>query len=143
MLCNYIYPQGIVTSNTTSSFVFFLIVRFALTEPGDAHAFRAPSPVRPRPPLLPLLLLPRQGMRNTRSISECQYDTTNNRFSPNLVIDERLTLRLLPQNVIDSDLCEQYNMVDAAKQRSISDDLDKTPNELSKRLEDIRTRYAF
>ncbi|XP_071549273.1 splicing factor 3B subunit 3 [Panulirus ornatus] len=47
------------------------------------------------------------------------------------------------KNVIDGDLCEQFNMVDPAKQRSISEDLDKTPNELSKRLEDIRTRYAF
>ncbi|KAB7499912.1 Splicing factor 3B subunit 3, partial [Armadillidium nasatum] len=47
------------------------------------------------------------------------------------------------KNVIDGDLCEQFNMVDAAKQKSISEDLDKTPNELSKRLEDIRTRYAF
>lgn len=47
------------------------------------------------------------------------------------------------QNVIDGDLCEQFNMVDSAKQRSIAEDLDKTPNELSKRLEDIRTRYAF
>lgn len=48
-----------------------------------------------------------------------------------------------PQNVIDGDLCEQFNMVDPGKQRSIAEDLDKTPNELSKRLEDIRTRYAF
>ncbi|KAG0729789.1 Splicing factor 3B subunit 3 [Chionoecetes opilio] len=37
----------------------------------------------------------------------------------------------------------KFNMVDAPKQRSIAEDLDKTPNELSKRLEDIRTRYAF
>lgn len=47
------------------------------------------------------------------------------------------------KNVIDGDLCEQFNMVDSVKQRSIAEDLDKTPNELSKRLEDIRTRYAF
>ncbi|KAK7070838.1 Splicing factor 3B subunit 3 [Halocaridina rubra] len=47
------------------------------------------------------------------------------------------------KNVIDGDLCEQFNMVDAGKQRSIAEELDKTPNELSKRLEDIRTRYAF
>lgn len=50
---------------------------------------------------------------------------------------------IFQQNVIDGDLCEQFNMVDPGKQRSISEDLDKTPNELSKRLEDIRTRYAF
>ena len=47
------------------------------------------------------------------------------------------------KNVIDGDLCEQFNMVDAGKQRGIAEDLDKTPNELSKKLEDIRTKYAF
>jgi len=40
-------------------------------------------------------------------------------------------------------LCEQYNSIDIAKQKSIAADLDKTPAEVSKRLEDIRTRYAF
>jgi len=47
------------------------------------------------------------------------------------------------KSVIDGDLCEQFNMVEAAKQKSISDDLDKTPSELSKILEDVRTKYAF
>uniref|UniRef100_A0A2P2HZU1 Splicing factor 3B subunit 3 n=1 Tax=Hirondellea gigas TaxID=1518452 RepID=A0A2P2HZU1_9CRUS len=47
------------------------------------------------------------------------------------------------KNVIDGDLCEQFNMVDSNKQRSIAEDLDKTPSELSKRLEDIRTKFAF
>jgi len=49
----------------------------------------------------------------------------------------------LMQNVCDGDLCEQYNSIDIAKQKSIAADLDKTPAEVSKRLEDIRTRYAF
>ncbi|XP_015378022.1 PREDICTED: splicing factor 3B subunit 3-like [Diuraphis noxia] len=47
------------------------------------------------------------------------------------------------KNVCDGDLCEQYNSIDIAKQKSIAADLDKTPAEVSKRLEDIRTRYAF
>jgi splicing factor 3B subunit 3 len=47
------------------------------------------------------------------------------------------------QNVLDGDLCEQFNSIDAAKQKSIADDLDRTPSEVSKKLEDIRTRYAF
>lgn len=47
------------------------------------------------------------------------------------------------QNVLDGDLCEQYNAIDAAKQKSIAEDLDRTPSEVSKKLEDIRTRYAF
>nr|CAH7759750.1 unnamed protein product [Callosobruchus chinensis] len=47
------------------------------------------------------------------------------------------------QNVIDGDMCEQYNSLDPAKQKSIASDLDRTPAEVSKKLEDIRTRYAF
>uniref|UniRef100_A0A0A9YIZ9 Splicing factor 3B subunit 3 n=2 Tax=Lygus hesperus TaxID=30085 RepID=A0A0A9YIZ9_LYGHE len=47
------------------------------------------------------------------------------------------------KNVIDGDLCEQYNSLENAKQKSIAEGLDKKPNEVSKKLEDIRTRYAF
>ena len=47
------------------------------------------------------------------------------------------------KNVLDGDLCEQYNTLDPAKQKSISEELDRTPAEVSKKLEDIRTRYAF
>lgn len=53
------------------------------------------------------------------------------------------TLIFYFQNVCDGDLCEQYNSIDITKQKSIAADLDKTPAEVSKRLEDIRTRYAF
>uniref|UniRef100_A0A8D8RL10 Splicing factor 3B subunit 3 n=2 Tax=Cacopsylla melanoneura TaxID=428564 RepID=A0A8D8RL10_9HEMI len=47
------------------------------------------------------------------------------------------------KNVLDGDLCEQFNSIDLSKQKSISEDLDKTPSEVSKKLEDIRTRFAF
>jgi splicing factor 3B subunit 3 len=47
------------------------------------------------------------------------------------------------KNVVDGDLCEQYNSLDAKKKRSIAEDLDRTPSEVSKKLEDIRNRYAF
>ena len=47
------------------------------------------------------------------------------------------------QNVLDGDVCEQYNTIDTAKQKSIAEDLDRTASEVSKKLEDIRTRYAF
>ena len=47
------------------------------------------------------------------------------------------------KNVIDGDLCEQYNTIDYAKQKSIAEDLDRVPAEVSKKLEDIRTQYAF
>lgn len=47
------------------------------------------------------------------------------------------------QNVIDGDLCEQYNSMDPHRQKSVAEELDRTPPEVSKKLEDIRTRYAF
>ncbi|KTG45726.1 hypothetical protein cypCar_00003649, partial [Cyprinus carpio] len=47
------------------------------------------------------------------------------------------------KNVIDGDLCEQFNSMDPHKQKSVSEELDRTPPEVSKKLEDIRTRYAF
>ncbi len=45
--------------------------------------------------------------------------------------------------MLDGDLCEQYNTLDPAKKKSIAEELDRTPAEVSKKLEDIRTRYAF
>ncbi|CAJ0966353.1 unnamed protein product [Ranitomeya imitator] len=46
-------------------------------------------------------------------------------------------------NVIDGDLCEQFNSMEPMKQKSVAEELDRTPPEVSKKLEDIRTRYAF
>ena len=36
----------------------------------------------------------------------------------------------LLQNTIDGDLCEMYNAMDPAKQKSIAEELDRTPNEV-------------
>lgn len=47
------------------------------------------------------------------------------------------------KNVIDGDLCEQFTSLEPAKQKSISTDLSRTTTEVAKKLEDIRTRYAF
>uniref|UniRef100_H3AX27 Splicing factor 3B subunit 3 n=1 Tax=Latimeria chalumnae TaxID=7897 RepID=H3AX27_LATCH len=47
------------------------------------------------------------------------------------------------KNVLDGDLCEQFNSMDPAKQKAVAEELDRTPPEVSKKLEDIRTRYAF
>lgn len=47
------------------------------------------------------------------------------------------------KNVLDGDLCEQYLSIDPAKQKSIAGDMYRTPNQICKKLEDIRTRYAF
>lgn len=64
--------------------------------------------------------------------------------------------------MIDGDLCELYNSLEPARKQAIADDLDRTPNEVcvfvpllcvltvgfplgqvAKKLEDLRTRYAF
>jgi len=42
------------------------------------------------------------------------------------------------KDVIDGDLCEQYTLLDASKQRMIAEELDRTPSEVMKKLEDIR-----
>uniref|UniRef100_H2ZPL8 DNA damage-binding protein 1 n=1 Tax=Ciona savignyi TaxID=51511 RepID=H2ZPL8_CIOSA len=46
------------------------------------------------------------------------------------------------KNVIDGDLCELFNSMEGSKQKSIAEELDRVPSEVSKKLEDIRTRYA-
>jgi splicing factor 3B subunit 3 len=42
--------------------------------------------------------------------------------------------------VIDGDLCEQYPTIDYEKQRKIAEDLERTPAEVQKKLEDMRIR---
>ena len=44
------------------------------------------------------------------------------------------------QAVVDGDLCEQFSAIDYAKQKSIGADLVRGPNEVAKKLEDIRNR---
>ena len=38
---------------------------------------------------------------------------------------------LFVQNVIDGDLCEMYSAMDSAKQKSVAEELDRTPAEVS------------
>ena len=45
--------------------------------------------------------------------------------------------------VIDGDLCEQYNQLDYNKQKNIAEQMERLPAEISKKLEDIRTQFAF
>lgn len=47
------------------------------------------------------------------------------------------------KNVIDGDLCELFNSMDYSKQKNLAEELDRVPSEVSKKLEDIRTRFAF
>jgi splicing factor 3B subunit 3 len=56
---------------------------------------------------------------------------------------EKYLMIVFLQNVIDGDLCEQFNSIDLSKQKQIAEELDRLPSEVSKKLEDIRTRYAF
>jgi len=44
------------------------------------------------------------------------------------------------KNVIDGDLCEQFTALEPAKQKHIADELDRSPMEVMKKLEDIRNR---
>jgi splicing factor 3B subunit 3 len=43
-------------------------------------------------------------------------------------------------NTIDGDLCEQYSLLKAESQKIIASELDRTPAEIIKKLEDIRNR---
>ncbi len=45
-----------------------------------------------------------------------------------------------PQAVVDGDLCEQFSAIDYAKQKTIAGDLARGPNDVAKRLEEIRNR---
>ncbi|CAL2028793.1 unnamed protein product [Caenorhabditis brenneri] len=47
------------------------------------------------------------------------------------------------KSVIDGDICEQFSLMDLPKQKEVAEELGKTVSEISKKLEDIRTRYAF
>lgn len=47
------------------------------------------------------------------------------------------------KNVIDGDLCEQFNSLDYAKQRSISDDLDRIPAEVGFLILDSNFYYKI
>jgi len=44
------------------------------------------------------------------------------------------------RNVIDGDLCEQFTSLDPEKQKQIAEELDRSPLEVMKKLEDIRNR---
>ncbi|RYG52513.1 hypothetical protein EON66_09690 [archaeon] len=44
------------------------------------------------------------------------------------------------KDVVDGDLCEAFNALPPAKQRTIAADLDRTPADVAKKLEDIRNK---
>lgn len=44
------------------------------------------------------------------------------------------------QDVIDGDLCEQFPTLPLDMQRKIADELDRTPGEILKKLEEVRNK---
>ena len=44
------------------------------------------------------------------------------------------------KNVVDGDLCEQFISMDLSRQSLLSEELDRKPVEVVKKLEDIRNR---
>ena len=44
------------------------------------------------------------------------------------------------KDVVDGDLCEMFTSLPLEKQRSVAEELDRTPNEVVKKLEDMRNR---
>eukprot|EP00048_Salpingoeca_helianthica_P016590 m.233134 g.233134 ORF g.233134 m.233134 type:complete len:1196 (+) comp18997_c0_seq1:31-3618(+) len=47
------------------------------------------------------------------------------------------------KGVVDGDLCEGFNALDSVRKRTIAEELRRSPGEVSKKLEDIRNRFAF
>lgn len=44
------------------------------------------------------------------------------------------------KDVIDGDLCEQFSQLPSQKQKQIADDLERSPGEVLKKLEDLRNQ---
>jgi splicing factor 3B subunit 3 len=44
---------------------------------------------------------------------------------------------------LDGDLIEQFNTMALSKRKEVAEELERTPQEVSKKLEDMRARYAF
>jgi len=45
-------------------------------------------------------------------------------------IDNMMVFVCVPQNVLDGDLCEMFNALDASKQKTVAEELDRTPSEV-------------
>eukprot|EP01134_Creolimax_fragrantissima_P001492 CFRG1492T1 len=66
--------------------------------------------------------------------------------APSLCGRDHLSYRsyyLPKKNTVDGDLVEQYNTMPLAKRKELAEELDRTPSEVAKKLEDIRSRFAF
>jgi len=70
------------------------------------------------------------------NLFRCYYSWTAKAVWKTLLLINAVLL----QDVIDGDLCEQYPSLPADMQRKIADELDRTPGEILKKLEDIRNK---
>lgn len=52
-------------------------------------------------------------------------------------------LNYYSQDVIDGDLCEQFPTLPLDLQRKIADELDRTPGEILKKLEEARNKIIW
>lgn len=64
-------------------------------------------------------------------VATCLFKNSTN-FLPNLDVSM--------QDVIDGDLCEQFPSLPLDMQRKIADELDRTPGEILKKLEEVRNK---
>ena len=46
------------------------------------------------------------------------------------------------KDIVDGDLCEQFGVLDFNKQKVLAEELGRHPNEVLKKLEDIRNKIA-
>lgn len=47
------------------------------------------------------------------------------------------------KSVVDGDLCETFGLLSHQRQRALAEELDRTPSEVNKKLESLRTTSAF
>lgn len=47
---------------------------------------------------------------------------------------------MMRQDVIDGDICEMYGSLEYARQKRIAEELDRTPADVLRRLEEMRNR---
>ncbi|KAF4748606.1 Splicing factor 3B subunit 3 [Perkinsus olseni] len=88
-------------------------------------------------------LYPFSSKREHNFLQALEMHMRNTAASPSLSGRDHVMYRSFYhpiKNFIDADLCEVYYQLPAEKQRQIAVDMDKTPQEVMKKLEDIRNR---
>ena len=105
----------------------------ALTRPGPPRRARARAPL-----VLPLGRGRRgtaRGGRAGRARGEYRVGLGARRRCAEAHARAR---RAQVKDVVDGDLCEQFSQMPADKQRAVAEELERTPGEVLKKLEDLR-----